>query len=129
MKKFTQKLVDLHVPATRGEWWVVALATFVPWGLFAPVLFVSPLFLPMVLLTVLNFLMGITVLPLIVLLSLVTLSVFVHVLYIIVSIRRFRDLKMNPLCILFAYIPFVGVLSQIFILGFVKGKQRVEVSL
>ncbi len=129
MKKFIHKLVDMKTSATRFEWWTVALLTFIPWGLFAPVLFVSPLFLPLTLLTMLNFLMGITVIPLIVLLSLTTLSVFIHVLYVIVSIRRFRDLKMSPLCILLAYIPFVGVLSQILLLGFVKGKKSEDTTL
>ena len=122
-------MVDIHTPATRGEWWLVAVITFIPWGLLAPVLFVSPLFLPMMLLMTLNFLMGITILPLIVLLTLTTLYVFVHVLYIIVSIRRFKDLKMSPLYILFIYIPFVGVLSQMLLLGFVKGKRSEEMAL
>jgi uncharacterized membrane protein YhaH (DUF805 family) len=125
MKKISQKLVDMHTPATRLEWWLVALLTFIPWGLFAPVLFVSPLFLPMILLMTLNFLMGITLLPLTVLLTLLTLSVFIHVLYIIVSLRRFKDLRMSPLYLLFFCVPFIGVLSQIFLLGFIKGK-RVE---
>lgn len=124
MKKYFTQLIDLKKEANRGEWWTVAILTFIPWIFFSPLVFTSLFFIPYTLLVTMDFLMKVPLIPLAVLLFLITLFFFVHLIYIIVSIRRYKDLKMSPLFLLGTFIPFIGVVSQIIILGFLKGKKE-----
>lgn len=127
MKKYFTNLLDLQKGATRAEWWTIAILTFSPWAFLSPIIFISLFFIPYTLLLTMDFLMGVPLIPLAVFLFLVTLFFFIHLLFIIVSIRRYKDLRMSPCFLLGTFIPFIGVLSQIVLLGFVKGKKDIGI--
>jgi uncharacterized membrane protein YhaH (DUF805 family) len=124
MKKYFLDLFNLKNGASRTHWWVIAIPTFVPWLLLGPAIFVSILFAPLFLLSALTFLLGVVLLPLFFLLILVSLYVFIHILYVLVSIKRYRDLGMSPLWFLVVFVPVVGIIIQIVQLGFLKGRDQ-----
>ena len=126
MKKYFKNLFSWHSSASRTLWWSIAIPTFIPWIVLGPAIFVSALFLPFFFLSALHFLLGILIFPLLVLLVLLTLYVGIHVLYIVVSIRRYKDLGKSPLWFLIIFIPVVGVFFQVLELGFFAGKKNEE---
>ncbi len=122
MKKYFLDLFNLKKGVSRTYWWGVAIPTFVPWLLLGPAIFVSILFAPLFLFSALTFLLGVALFPLFFLLILVSLYVFIHILYVLVSIKRYRDLGMSSLWFLVVFVPVVGIIIQILQLGFLKGK-------
>ena len=112
----------MNTPATRTEWWIVAVPFFAPWIILAPLVLVSMLFIPFFLMSVLSFILGLFIIPLLFIVTLLSFFVFIHVLYVIVSLRRYKDLGKSGLWIFVILIPVVGGLWQIIELGFVKGK-------
>jgi len=126
MKKYSNYINYESFGTKRSEWWAVALLVFFPWMLLGPAVFISALFIPFFFFSVMGFLMSLFIVPLLVATLFVSLYIALHVLYVIVSLRRYAAIGKNPLWFLIIFVPVVGVIWQALELGFVKGKKNVE---
>lgn len=125
MKKtqhFYATMINMNMPATRTEWWIIATLFFFPWIIFAPLVLVSMLFVPFFFMSLLSFVLSLFLIPLLFLITLVSIFACLQVLYVIVSLRRYKDLGKSGLWFFVIFIPVIGSLWQIVELGFIKGK-------
>ncbi len=123
-KKYIKNLFNQNVPAKRIEWWPVALLCLAPWALLGPTVFVSALFIPFFLFTVLGFLLNLYLVPLLAFTFLVTIFLFLHIVYVAVSLRRYKDLGKGKVWFLVILVPFIGIVWQVIELGFMKRKEN-----